>query len=447
MTLRTAATFALFILSTPAASLPAPTAGFADLVQNNVPSVVRITTTKVDAPWASAIQAAFSPQAKPTPRGKTISGEGSGVIVSSDGYILTNHHVVDNAVKITVELYDDRALPAKLIAADPATDLAVLRVDATQLKAITFGNSAKLRVGEAVLAIGNPFGVGTTVTSGIISAMSASRVGIPGDEDYIQTDAAINPGNSGGPLLNTAGELIGINTAIISPSGGSSGIGFALPSNVAYRVMTELIETGQVSRGYLGVGMQPMTTSLTEALGLARPGGAIITDVAPESPAARAGVKKGDVILGMNGRVIRDFDRLRLYIAEARPGATVELRVHRDGHEQTLQATLAARPSAPAIDAPEISGELLTGAAIAELTSQNRQEFGISPDVNGLVVAAVDPDGASAEAGLQSGDVIVFANRHAVLDLASLEKALTDAKTTVLEVNRRGTALYLAVPK
>ncbi len=453
MTRKTAAPLLLALLTAPLFGASLPTVGLpahdlADLVERTVPSVVRILAVKVDAPWANGLIKADSPAAPQRgPRPKTVSGEGSGVIVSPDGYLLTNHHVIDNAVKITVELNDDRAFPAKVIASDAATDLAVLKIDAQNLPAIAFGDSAKLRVGESVVAIGNPFGVGTTVTSGIVSAMGSPRTNAAGDEDYIQTDAAINPGNSGGPLLNLSGQLVGINTAIISPSGGSSGIGFALPSNVARRVMKELIDHGQVTRGFLGVGLQPMSPGLSEVLHLTRPGGAIITDVAPESPAAQAGVKKGDVVLGMNGRAIRDFDRLRLYIAEARPGATISLLVNRDGQEQTLQATLATKPSSPTEATPQKSGELLSGAVLSELTAPSRQELGLAPDVNGLLVMAVDPDGDSAEAGLKAGDVIVFANRHAVLDVPTFEKAAGDSRTVLLEVNRQGGTFFLAVPR
>ena len=458
MTLRTVATFALFVLHTPAASLPTaalPSAGFADIVEKNVASVVRIMTTRVDSPWASdTVTAAFeaAPKAgnQPGPRSKRVTGEGSGVIVSADGYVLTNHHVIHRAIKITVELNDDRSLPARLIASDPSTDLAVLKIDAKDLQPIVFGDSQKLRVGEVVLAIGNPFGVGTTVTSGIVSAMSSSRLGIPGNEDYIQTDAAINPGNSGGPLLNASGQLIGINTAIISPSGGSSGIGFALPSNIAHRVMTQLIENGHVRRGYLGIGLQPISPQLNEALNLARPGGAIITDVAPDSPAAQAGLQKGDVIQGMNGRLIRDFDRLRLFIAEAQPHAKVQLAINRDGKEEVLHVTLAARPdpSQTAPDAPTVAtGEVLSGAALAELTDRSRQELGLTPDLSGILVVAIDPSGDSAESGLQPGDIIVAANRQPVSNLDGLRKAISQGKVTLLEVNRHGGTLFFAVPR
>lgn len=380
------------------APMTAPEGGFADMVERAVPSVVRIVTAKA----------------------KTDGGEGSGAILSRDGYILTNHHVVDGASQITVHLSDERELPATVVASDASSDLAVLKIEAANLPALSFGDSTRVRIGEYALAIGNPFGVGTTVTLGIISAK--------GDGDYLQTDAAINPGNSGGPLLNAAGEIIGINTAIVSPSGGSSGVGFAIPSNLARDVMTELITKGKVERGYLGVGLQPMTPALAEAMGVKR-GGAIVTDVAAGSPAAAAGLRKGDVVAAINGKPLREFGRLRFYIAQARPGASMQWMIARGGEESNVSFTLGRRPSE----------ENVAGAALLD-----RREAG-----QGIVVASVVPDSPAAGAGLQAGDVIVGANRQAVAAVADLQTMVADpaGKPVLLEVSREGTPYFLALSR
>ncbi|MBS1833533.1 MAG: trypsin-like peptidase domain-containing protein, partial [Acidobacteria bacterium] len=324
----------------------APAAGYADLVEKTLPGVVRVVTTRMAAPASGPVSIGFQPSSTSNAGRARVSGEGSGVVFSADGYIVTNQHVIDGAVRTRVQLHDGREFDAKIVAADAPIDLAVLKIDASGLTPLPFADSAKVRVGEAVLAIGNPFGVGTTVTQGIVSAMSPSKLGIAGDEDYIQTDAAVNPGNSGGALINTSGELVGINTAILSTSGGSNGIGFALPSNVAKAVATELVRDGKVQRGYLGVGLQQITPDLTEALG--EENGALIANVASNSPAAKAGLQKGDVVAGMNGRTVRDFHRLRLFIAEAKPGAAVQLLIRRDGLEKNFWIVLDERPAVAA---------------------------------------------------------------------------------------------------
>lgn len=407
-----------------------PTAGFADVVERNLPSVVRIVTSGAKA------------------------GEGSGVIISADGLIVTNYHVVAGSKRTRVQLNDGREMDARIVAGDAPIDLAVLKIDAA-VKPVAFGDSRRLRIGEYVLAIGNPFGVGTTVTLGIVSAMSPSRLGIEGDEDYIQTDAAVNPGNSGGALINTQGELVGINTAILSPSGGSSGIGFALPSNVVALVAKELLEKGHFERGYLGVGVQPMSSMLAEAFGIANGAGAVITDVAAESPAARAGLQKGDVITGMNGRAVRDFNRLRLYIAEARPGVATQLEVVREGHEKNYwivldkRATPAEEPLTAAQDVSlaNAKSEVLPGAVIADLNDRHRVELGLAASVKGVVLTSLDPESVTAEGGLRPGDVVVTLNRNAVADAAALRAAAGSTKLLLLEVNRQGTTFFFAVTR
>jgi serine protease Do len=348
------------------------------------------------------------------------------VVISSDGYLVTNRHVVDGAVKIVVQLNDDRELPAQLVASDGPTDLAVLKVEATGLKPVEFGDSNRARIGDYVLAIGNPFGVGTTVSLGIVSAKN--------EADYIQTDAAINPGNSGGPLLNTRGELIGINTAIVSSSGGSNGVGFALPSNLVQYVLAELKTKGHVDRGYLGAGFQPMTDQLQEALGVER-GGALVADVAPESPAAKAGLQKGDVVVAINGRALNNFQRLQLFAAQSKPDSTLTLTVARQGGDAVVPIKLGVRPEGPAM-ASTSAEEVFAGAMLADGGTE------------GPVVAAVDPQGVSAQAGLRTGDVIVAVDRKPVGGMAGLREYVAKAKgrPVLLEVSRAGSTYFLAVP-
>lgn len=374
--------------------------GFADIVEKTLPGVARVIAG---------------------------AGEGSAVVISADGYLLTNRHVVAGAPKVSVQLSDERQLPAKVVAADGPTDLAVLKVEAADLQPVPFGDSSRVRIGDYALAIGNPFGVGTTVTLGIVSAK--------GEGDYIQTDAAINPGNSGGPLLNIRGELIGINTAIISTSGGSNGVGFALPSNLARAVSGELIGTGHVTRGYLGAAFQPVTDTLREALGVNR-GGALVTDIAPGSPAANAGLQKGDVLVAINGRVLRDFRRLQLQAAQAKPNTEMRMTVARQDTEVTLTVVLGERPESNS-PAEAVAEDILPGAAISEAGAE------------GPVVAGVDPQGASAEAGLRAGDVIVSVNRKSVANATALREGLSASvgKPVLLEISREGSTFFFALAR
>jgi serine protease Do len=422
-------------------------AGFADLVEKSLPGVVRVMTAKA-MPGGSAetssigIGGTTSQNAASKPPGRrTAGGEGSGVVFSSDGLILTNYHVVENSVRTRIQLHDGRELDARIVAADAPIDLALLKVDASNLQPLPLGDSARIRIGDVVLAIGNPFGVGTTVTQGIVSAMSPSKLGIAGDEDYIQTDAAVNPGNSGGPLLNTSGELIGINTSILSTSGGSNGIGFALPVNVVKSVAAELLANGKVNRGYLGIALQPLTSDLADALGDSSLAGAVITDVISGSPAEKAGLKKGDVITGMNGRVIRDFNRLRLFIAEAKPGVAIQLVIYREGLEKNFWIVLDTRKdddqTALNSGSPSVRvDDVLPGAAITG-----------TPDGMGAMIVAVDPNGVSAALGLRPGDLIVAANRSAVATIDDLERQMSrsasQGSAALLEVNRQGVTYFL----
>jgi serine protease Do len=320
-----------------------PKAGFGEVVERNLPAVVSITMTKIQKTSAEGqIPPEFAPffRGMPQQQPRKSRGAGSGVIVSSDGYILTNSHVVNKATQVKVQLSDRREFTAKLIGEDEKTDVAVLKIDATNLPTVTFADSAKVRVGDYSLAIGNPFGVGQTVTMGIVSATARGGLGIEEYEDFIQTDAAINPGNSGGALVNANGDLIGINTAILSPTGGNNGVGFAIPSNLARHIMNQLIESGKVTRAFLGVMLQPLTPDLAAAMKVEGNHGAVVSDVTADSPAGKAGLKSGDIITAMDGKKVNDSVQLKLMVGNSSPGTAAKLTVLRDGKEQVIPVTL-----------------------------------------------------------------------------------------------------------
>ena len=360
----------------------------------------------------------------PVPRERREQALGSGVILSEDGYILTNNHVVDGADEIKVSLADDKAtFDAKVIGTDSHTDIAVLKVEGRKLPAITLTDSDKLEVGDFVLAIGNPFGVGQTVTAGIVSAKGRGGMGIVDYEDFIQTDASINPGNSGGALVDAEGRLVGINTAILSRSGGNQGVGFAVPINLARYVMERLITDGKVTRGYLGVMIQPVTLDLAKEFKLADNTGALVGEVTKDSPAEKAGLKEGDVIIEFNGRKVTDSRHLRLMVSQTAPGTKATLKVFRDGEEQTRTAKLGELPAEGLAKAGggggrswggSGKGDALRGTEVADLDARTRRQFDIPSTVRGAVITAVEPDSAAAEAGLRPGDVIVEINRRHV---------------------------------
>ncbi|QOJ20550.1 MAG: Do family serine endopeptidase [Gammaproteobacteria bacterium] len=313
-----------------------------------MPSVVNIFTSKevrepahpfMDDP---AFRRFFGEQFESRPR--RASSLGSGVIVSANGYILTNHHVIEAADEVEIALVDGRKAKAKLIGSDPETDLAVLKTNLTDLPVITFGQSQQVKVGDVVLAVGNPFGVGQSVTMGIVSALSRSRVGINTFEDFIQTDAAINPGNSGGALTDTSGNLIGINTAIYSRSGGSLGIGFAIPVHIAKQIMEQIVQTGSVIRGWLGVSMQDMTLELAESFGLEEPSGALIASVLKDGPADKAGIKTGDILIGIAGKPLKNSSEMLNVVAALPPGETVTVTVIRNKREKSIPVKVGVRP-------------------------------------------------------------------------------------------------------
>jgi serine protease Do len=378
---------------------------------------------------------------------------GSGVIVSSDGYILTNNHVVDGADDVRVEMTDGRTLSAKVIGKDKPSDLALIKVSATDLHSIALGNSDGVQVGDVVLAVGNPLGVGQTVTMGIISAKGRSTNDGSGDvsyEDFLQTDAPINHGNSGGALVNTKGELVGINSQILSESGGNIGIGFAIPSNMAKHVMDELRTSGKVTRAQLGVSVQEVTSDLAESLGLKSVGGAIIGSVTPGSAADRAGLKQGDVIEAFNGQQIHDINTLRNRVAETAPGSAADVTIVRDGSERHVSVKLdemsAARLARNGDDSDNSNPSAL-GVSVAPLTPELASRYKLPRDAHGVVVEDVDPNGRAADAGIQAGDVIEQVNRQPVDSVDQLRSAVakkTD-RPTLLLVNRQGRDLFVTV--
>jgi Do/DeqQ family serine protease len=365
-------------------------------------------------------------------RESTEEGLGSGVIVSPDGYIITNNHVVEGADELTVSLNDGREFPAEMIGTDPKTDLAVIRIDADDLPVITLADSDQVRVGDIVFAVGNPLGVGLTVTMGIVSAKGRS-VGILGDvggyEDFIQTDAAINMGNSGGALVDARGRLVGVNSAILSPSRGSIGIGFAIPANLATWILTSLIETGSVARGYLGVESDQVTPTVAGQLGLPQATrGALISDIIPGGPAEKAGLRRTDVIVAINGHAISSQTELRLLVARIPPGEVALLNIYRDGAKRNLNVVLGGY-----VDNPD---ELLAGVTVQPLTPEDRRRLGLNPRVDGLLITDVAED-SPFRRQLVPGILIVEINRTPVADVAAGRDALR------LQPNRALLAIYV----
>jgi serine protease Do len=374
------------------------------------------------------------------PRNFRQRGLGSGVVMTTDGYILTNNHVVDGADKIHVDLTDGRTLEGKVIGTDQPSDLALIKVTATNLPTAPLGNSDNAQVGDVVLAIGNPLGVGQTVTMGIVSAKGRSTGSGGGDrtyQDFLQTDAPINHGNSGGALVNTKGEVVGINAEMLSPVDANIGIGFAIPSNMAKHVMDDLRKDGRVRRAQLGVEVQPVTSELAESLGLKRVGGALIGKVTPDSAADRAGLKRGDVIQSFNGQAVTDINSLRNHVADTPPGSNTSVLIVRDGVEKTVSVKL---------DEAEVSRGV---ARNREPASGDRAALGISVerDSKGLVITQVDPDSRAADAGLQEGDVIVEVNRQPVRSVDELRAAVrrTTDRPVLLLVERDGRTRFVTV--
>jgi serine protease Do len=386
------------------------------------------------------------------PREQREHSLGSGVIVSPDGYVLTNNHVVDGATDIEVSLKDKRQLKAKVVGTDPGTDIAVLKIPATGLSAVPLGNSSKLHIGDIVLAIGDPFGIGETVTMGIVSAKGRRALDIEGPggyEDFIQTDAAINPGNSGGALVNFRGELVGINTAIISNGGGGNqGIGFAVPVDMARQAMDQILKTGKVTRGYLGVMIQEVTPELAKAFGLPSAEGALVGDVTPNSPGAKAGLQKGDVIVAMNDQPIGEFEDLRLRISQTSPGTSVKLEVMRNGQKREFTATLGELPaSAEAATDSEKGENAMEGVQVEALTPEVAEQLGLPTGGRGVVVTQVNPDSPAAEGGIRRGDLIEEVNHKPVNDLEQFRAAVREAvnQPLLLLMNRGGNKSFAVI--
>lgn len=444
--------FSLPIAAGPAAAqqaaLPTDDAGLptlAPILEKVTPAVVNISVTarspvETNPLYSDPFFRRFFDMPQMPPARPSLSA-GSGVIVdAAEGYVLTNHHVVENGEEIVVTLKDRRRFEAELVGSDPGTDIALLKIDPDNLTEIELGSSERLRVGDYVVAIGNPFGLGQTVTSGIVSALGRSGLNVEGYEDFIQTDASINPGNSGGALITFDGRLVGINTAIISPGGGNVGIGFAVPIDMARAVMEQLVEYGEVRRGRLGVIIQDFTPDLAEALGTDAERGAIITKVEPDSPAETAGLQAGDLIVAVDGTPVDGSGDLRNLIGLKRSGSAVEIAILRDGKRSIVTAELQEAQSATAsrIDVTK----RLEGAELRDLTPNDRF-FG---ETEGVLVAGVAPGSPAARSGLEPGDVIVAVNRRPVKNLDELRRGLSGIDGPFALTVQRGPArLFLVI--
>lgn len=380
------------------------------------------------------------------PREHKQSGLGSGVIVDKGGYILTNNHVIKDADEIKVKLSDKREFKGKVIGTDPKTDLAVIKIDSNHLPVIKLGESEKLKVGETVIAIGNPFGLNQTVTSGIISATGRANVGIADYEDFIQTDAAINPGNSGGALVNVKGELVGINTAIFSTSGGYQGIGFAIPSSMAKVVMDNLIKKGTVVRGWLGVSIQPVTPDLAKQFGIKDDKGALVGDVVEEGPAEKVGIQRGDVIIEFDGKEVTDPSSLRNSVAGTPPGKKVTLKIMRDGKMQEVDVTIAELRA----EMQKMRGEydnLLKGVMVQGLSPALKKNLDIPKRITGVVITDIE-DGSPAAGILMPNDVIIEVNKKRINSTKDYEAVVSRIKSSqniLLLVHRSGSSLYITL--
>ncbi|MGB7434792.1 MAG: DegQ family serine endoprotease [Candidatus Acidiferrum sp.] len=442
--------------------------GFSSVLKPALPAVVNISSTKIvksqnntqdfmnDPMFRQFFGNQLPPGFSQGPKSQREFGLGSGVIVNSDGYILTNNHVVSGASDVEVYTPDQKQYKAKVIGTDPLTDVAVIKIEASGLPTLTLGDSSTLKVGDVVFAIGQPFGIGETATMGIVSATGRGLGGaIERYEDFIQTDAAINPGNSGGALIDLRGDLIGINTAILSgggEEGGNEGVGFAIPINMAHNVMDQIVEHGKVIRGFLGVTIQPVDPDMAKAFGLTHGGGALVGDVTPNSPAAKAGVQRGDIVLDLDGQPVNGSQDLSVRIAQMAPGTVGHLKFFRSGQQKDVDVTLGEFPETASNKAPEngpgATPAGLKGVQVENLTPDIAHQLNLSPSTSGVVVSEVDPSSAAAEAGLQRGDVIQEVNRKPVHNMDQYQQAMSGLtnQSILLLVNHGGTTHYVVIP-
>ncbi|WP_027169224.1 DegQ family serine endoprotease [Mesorhizobium sp. WSM3224] len=461
---------------TPVAGIMAPNGSFAPIVAADKPAVVTVTTVTKAQPQGSADASPFDgnspfdeymrrffgeqgiPQTPPQQQAPRAEALGSGFIVASDGTIVTNNHVVDGATSIKVTLDDGTELPAKLVGSDTKNDLAVIKVESHRpLPTVKWGDSDKLMPGDQILAFGNPFGIGTTVTAGIVSARGRDLHSGPFD-DFIQIDAPINRGNSGGPLVDVSGNVIGINTAIFSPNGGSVGVGFAIPSDQAQKVVAKLMKGGNIEYGYLGVQIQPVTPDVASAMGLDHPGGALVAAVTDGSPAAKAGIEIGDVITGFGGHEIKDPKDLSRAVADVAPGAKETVNVWRKGKALQIAADVgrntedAQTASTGEQGKPSVGqGVPSLGLGLTDLTPDIRQQLNLADNQRGAVVEQVNPDKAASAAGIQPGDVIVGVDQTPVKTARQANQAIAQAgksgkKSVLLLIDRGDAQIFVAVP-
>lgn len=447
-------------------NVAAPVSDFTEVAKKVTPAVVNITTVmtekvsdgfSVPDELRDRMEEFFGRPFGPRGRGPSDpfdhreprKGQGSGVIITSDGYILTNNHVIANAREVNVTLPDKREFKGRIIGTDPKTDLAVVKINATDLPAVSWGDASRLQVGEYVLAVGNPFGLNSTVTMGIVSAVGRGHMGITQYEDFIQTDAAINPGNSGGALVNTRGELVGINTAIFSQTGGYQGVGFAVSTTMAKPIYESLVKTGKVVRGYLGVGIQDLNQELAKSFSMKESRGALVSDVREGSPAEQAGLKEGDVIVEYHGTLVEDGVALQRLVTRTSAGTVVPLKVIRDGYEREMTVRIGEQPDETKVAKVE-RGETdhaLSGLVVEDLDQATSKELGLNGK-RGVVVTRVAPDSEAEKAGLMPGDVIREINRQPIRSVKDFEKVSADVKrggNVLILVNRRGNSLFLSV--
>lgn len=428
---------------------------FVGLADNASPTVVTISTQRTvrrqqRSPFDMFDEFFRGPRGQAPEREFQQRAQGSGVIVASDGIILTNHHVIANADTILVRTADNQQLGATIIGSDPSTDIAVLQVEAEGMPYMRFGDSERLRVGEWVMAIGSPLSenLAQTVTQGIVSAKGRADINLVEFEDFIQTDAAINPGNSGGPLINMSGELVGINTAIASRSGGSQGIGFAVPANMAQRVMESIIEYGAVVRGYIGVTGQDVDPTLARALDLDRARGAVISQILQDSPAEEAGLREQDVILEYDGRPLDSYAQFRSYVASRAPGTEVDLLINRDGEEMEITVSLGERPDNELTDAEVENLMERYGFMVEQLDENLAEQFRLPPNLEGVVVTDMERSSQAYQQGLRPGDLIIAVNRRRIANMNQFNEIMMQAEeegVALFQVVRQNQRLFVAI--